>query len=366
MKNQMETLLAKVASIKANAKKVIIAVAIFATIFTIYQMYIMYYYPIHYTGQQQRSANGGTVAIPLTKLETPTAAAASLMADTVAINSETRGRSSDVALPLIMTRPFDKTNASDYYGVVEVSRTKSATLSITSPPSYFEVVVYEYPSWDVAFAETNLSELPFDFLPEGNYATVVFSVEDGIRGELTKCANSGRKPPPARSHRSSTPSIAAARDDAIASAVAGLSSRGTNEVLRVKSSPSVIWPLPVFTRVETLYVPVPRSAVNVYVSIPSYGYVIEGRDAHLGSIIHETNYAAIYRAIPQNPATINMGTEVHANNRVVSLTVVYPDIDPTNAESASPSTCLFAFSENQPPINIEPPTPISAPLLNEI
>jgi hypothetical protein len=90
-----------------------------------------------------------------------------------------RGRATTAPPPLAMLRPYDAENPGDYFGTVTLTSADAAEVRVSScdgeTGSYFEVVVYEYPSWNVAYAETCTPVVPLDFLAHGTYAVVVFA-----------------------------------------------------------------------------------------------------------------------------------------------------------------------------------------------
>lgn len=281
------------------------------------------------------------------------------------------GRNPGAAAPLRVLRPFDERAPANYYGVVTISKRESATLHVhaggnadsdgVSSPSYFEVVIYSQPDWLAVFSEVNISETPLDFLPKGSYAVAVFCAGNGTKGALEICENRGRPRPAERaSRRSFSAQATEARSEGLASTVALVAPTGTTEILRVHSSPVRQWPPPVLSRIETVYAVVPKTAVAVYASVPAFGFVVDGEREHLQSVAHENNGAIIYRAIAQ-PPTLAGGwgaTREKADDgdreravleeeglRVVSLTVVYPNICPLVASNdLHPKLTVFVFA----------------------
>lgn len=241
--------------------------------------------------------------------------------------------------PITIFRPFNQSLPSDYYGVFKVDRTNSATLIVSNSAGYHEVVVYKYPSWEIAYAETNISEVPMDFLESGNYVVAVFSPSKEIEGALNLTKNTMRPEPKSKIHRVTSTQVAENRDIAVAASVNALNPTGTREILRMHASDLPIWPKPVYTRVQTLTTTIPPSASAIFVAVPSYGYILEGADEHLGQIVHEGNNAAIYRA-----ATQTSGSLFGTGDRFIYITVLYPDISPTSPTLTSPTTTAFVFA----------------------
>lgn len=248
---------------------------------------------------------------------------------------------------MTMARPQNPNNPQDTHGIFTIDRSNSATLTVTTDGGYHEVVCYRYPSWEVVYAETNITEVPFDFLENGNYIVHVFSTSREIRGSLDIARNTNRPRPESRSHRVITSQVSESREEAVNASIDALAPLGTKEILRIESSETNIWPKPVYSRLQTLYSRIPDEAVAVFISVPSYGYILEGAEEHLGQLVHEGHNAAIYRAAAQHPA-LSGGRIMDSNiretqERVISLTVLYPDINPDSPIKISPSTTMYVY-----------------------
>lgn len=262
------------------------------------------------------------------------------------------------APPLKVFRPFNEQKPSNYFGTVSITRSKSATLHVTSA-GYFEVVIYSQPDWKPVFAEANIAETPLDFLAKlapatdaatkGAYAVTIFSTSDDTRGHLLFGENRERPRPAERAvRRQFDPKLTVMREEGIASTVDFVAPRGTSELLRVHASASHVWPPPVLTRVETVYAVVPENAVAVYVTIPAFGFVVEGEREHLASVVHENNGTIVYRAVAQPPFLAGGGGAVESRRdtalRVVSITTVYPCVSPeVSSEDLHPKTCVYVY-----------------------
>jgi hypothetical protein len=290
--------------------------------------------------------------IPLVKLESPMVNSQETLSapDSGTLTITGRGKTSES--PITIFRPYNHKTPADYYGVFRVDKSSSATLVVSNTEGYHEVVVYKYPSWEVSYAETNINEVPMDFLENGDYVIAVFSPSLEIRGTLQTAPNTSRPRPKSRVHRVTSAQIAENRDITVAASVNALAPTGTREILRVFASETSIWPKPVFTRIQTLYTPIPPTATAIFISVPSYGYVMEGADEHLGQVIHEGNNAAVYRAVAR-PAALAGGklvdattdpTTIDSVGRVISVTVMYPDISPDSPATTSPGTAVFVFA----------------------
>jgi len=249
-------------------------------------------------------------------------------------------------------RPYNPEAPEDYYGVFTVSASKSATLVIDKGPEYFEVVVYSFPDWKVVYAETNVPLIHMDFLPHGDYATVIFSIGDdsNTSGFLEISRNSKRDKPASKSHRMTSKNVAKTRNDCISRIAKSAAPADASEYMCVGSSPVFMWPGSIYTRVEQITVPVPTDSLGIIVAIPSYAYIVSGADEYLGNIVHEANSIVVYKASPK----FSEMTEVHGddddfdvvsngNNSTISLTVVYPDIDPESPEPISPPTEAYVY-----------------------
>lgn len=289
----------------------------------------------------------------LVKLETPPTVSTTTItsftdSEDVSASSTTSPKTSSTALtkassvlsesfyktPLLLSRPFNKESPGDYYGTVKITKKQSAKLTVSSN-HYFEVVIYTYPGWKVVYAETNINEIPFDFLDEGTYSVVVFSV-DSIIGELEITKNTNRLKPPSRFHRITSSEVAEKRDETLSHVVDSLSPKGTVRAIHITSSPFTVWPGAVYTRVETLYAVVPEETVAIFATFPSYGMIVDGVDDHLGSLAHEGNSSAVYRIISKQHES--------GNYRYVSMTIVYPDISPDSPIPISPTCSLFIYT----------------------
>ena len=185
------------------------------------------------------------------------------------------------------------------------------------------------------YAETNINEIPFDFLEEGTYTVVVFSV-DSVIGELELTKNKNRLKPPARFHRITSSEVAEKRDENLSRVIETLSPKGTVRAIQIGSSPFTVWPGPIYTKVETLYAVVPEETVAIFGTFPSYGMIVEGAEEHLGSLAHEGNSSAVYRIISKQHES--------GNYRFVSMAIVYPDISPESPVPISPLCSLFIYT----------------------
>jgi hypothetical protein len=250
--------------------------------------------------------------------------------------------------PLFQARPYCPSKPDDYFGVITISSRKSATLTINltaETHGYSEVVVYNYPEWTIVYSETGLSELPFDFLPDGTYTAIVYATAP-VEGVLETCRNRKRSAPVKRVHRTTNQLVSDMRNASADSVVSALAPSGTSLVDTVQAEPVFVWPGTVFTRVETLSAVVSPDTAAIYIALPAYGFVVEGANEHLGPLIHEGNCTAIYRAVlsPQK-----MSSTVNQIENRIHLTVVYPNIDPTFSHNASPNTTLYVFGHNNSP-----------------
>jgi hypothetical protein len=240
---------------------------------------------------------------------------------------------------LFQARPFSASRPDDYFGIIEVSSRRSAVLTVNlsaKAHGYSEVVVYRYPEWTVAYADTYVTELAFDFLPHGNYTAIVYAVAP-VEGVVETCRNKNRPAPAKRSHRVTNRDTADNRNASTDSVVSANAPAGSYSYNIIPSKHTNVWPGTVFTRVETINTNIDSDVTGMFISVPSYGFVVEGANKHLGSLIHEGNNTAIYRVLSSHDSS------------KISITVVYPDMDPKSI--ISPSTCLYTFKP--PPSSID-------------
>jgi hypothetical protein len=289
--------------------------------------------------------------IPLTKLETPLPNQGNGNRRSIGIFGK-----NSIDQPLLQYRPFDTQKLDDYYGIITVTDTQSGHLTVSSHSTndYFEVVIYKYPTWTVAYAETNISELDLDFLEKGNYVIIVFAVEP-VEGYFSIIAQNNRKRPVAKNHRLFQRKLANAKDENAERIIYNHICGGSSELFRISSNPAYIWPGAIFTRVETLYFSTPIETTEIFITVPSYGFIVEGANEHLGTLLHEGDSVSIYRAIAKYPweaggsgaskdnEKIATPPSTEHSDMVVSITVVYPNIDPDSEATISPSLRAFIF-----------------------
>ncbi len=287
---------------------------------------------------------------------------------------------------LFVARPYSADMPNDYFGVIEITETAAAAVHTSTTDGYFEVVVYEYPSWNIVYAETCVSELPLDFLDPGMYTVLVFSAVPASGKLVHHRRNRARERPQPRAHRSFSRDIAMLRDDAIESVITHNAPEGHARILCQVAAPVSRWPAPVYTHMESLFVVVPPHATHMFVSLPAYGIIIEGAREHIHELVHSGDGTSIHRAVarplsaagrrPQGLETVGVETalpetgvdahrlmpiggvdhydstsvELPENALVVSLTVVYPDMDPKSVRDShgpSPRVALFVFADDE-------------------
>lgn len=252
--------------------------------------------------------------------------------------------------PLLMIRSNSATNVD---GAFSLTNAMSGTLYISSTSGVHEVVIYKYPSYEIAFAETNISEVCLNFLGVGEYICWVFSVSDSATANLKlhpRPLNISFTRPLPKLHRDVLPAVAKIREDRILGAIKMFAPPHSDLILTVESQPSTIWPKPMYTRVESIFATIPDEATAIFLSVPSYGYVVNGALEHLGPIVHEIANCAIYRVVSK-PITAAGSTDNadlfmalrNTKKSVVSLRVVYPEISPS-CLTVSPMTKIFVFS----------------------
>lgn len=281
----------------------------------------------------------------LRKLESPIAATTFRKEEITAPG--VYGRGAFASPPILMSRPYNTNAPGDYYGVVRITSNISATLSVSSQGDYYEVVIYSYPDWTPVFSEVNITEIPFDFLEAGTYTVVVFSISP-VKGEISMCKNTSRPKPFARAHRLCSEKVASLREDAITEAVSLLAPQDSIEIVRATSSPTYVWPSTVHTKIETVFTIVPDDATAIFVTVPSFGYIVEGGNEHLASIVHERAGVAIYRAVAQ-PPSISGGRLVEGSMddsecRVISITAIFPNIEPESAKTGLPKLGVHVYA----------------------
>lgn len=243
--------------------------------------------------------------------------------------------------PIQVLRPFNPKNPSNYFGVVKITRARSATLHVESD-GYFEIGVYTQPDWTPVFSRVGSAETPLDWLAKSGvgagrgFAVVVFAASQDAKGHLEICANRNRpKPAESASPRRFDPDLAHSREEGIASTIDFIAPRGTSEILRIHAAPAFVWPAPVLTRVETVYAVIPDNAVAVYAVVPAFGFVVEGEKDHLAAVVHENNGAVVHRAVAR-PTSDGL--------RVVCLTAVYPNVAPeTTSRGLTPKTSIYVY-----------------------
>jgi hypothetical protein len=256
-----------------------------------------------------------------------------------------------------MYRPFNLNNPGDFYGTIEITQTRSATLTISAAGDDFEVVIYSYPDWSTVYSNTNLHEVPFDFLPPGLYTAIVFSTSASvvIEGALDVCTTSRRKKPPEKAHRKCAPYVTDLRDQAAAAAVEASAPSGTTETSRVVSYPAFLWPSPVHTKIEELFASIPAhtaATASFFIAVPAYGVIVSGFEDHFVEKIHEGNHTSIYSAVAKEPTMPSVNSDVEDENSddeefvIISVIVAYPGMDgsATRAETISPTTTLFVYN----------------------
>lgn len=242
--------------------------------------------------------------------------------------------------PLWIYRPYSETLPANYYGAVNISRAWSATVR-TNSSDYHEIVVYAYPLWEIVAATTTplSGEFSLDFLAPGTYTVAVFS-PNPIEGSMQMCRNEKRSRPADKTYRVTSAETAAYRNAAAESAVASLVPVDAEQLLRISSAPTFLWPPTRYTHVETVFAVVPEAAAVAFIVVPSYGYITEGGEEHLGPMLHEGAGFAIYRGIA---ATLESQNPESAAVMYISLTVAYPDISPASPVAVSPKTMVYIY-----------------------
>lgn len=257
-------------------------------------------------------------------------------------------------MPMIRKGFFNPKSPENFFGSFSVSSDKSAVINITSMSDanrvgYTEIVVYTFPDWKVAFSGICTDELFMDDFAPGNYCAVVFSPFQFSATLETGIANTRKKRPLPRPLKSFTKESADLRECAIDSIVSTdvnnnkrdlKFGRDFVELACVSSYPVFMWPGAVHTRVESVEVSVPEKTLIAYLTLPSYGFVTEGRehiDTKNGSavLVHEGDCIAIYKIKPPS----SPGSKIR-------VTVVYPGMESkTNVVNTvlSPPILFYAF-----------------------
>lgn len=239
-------------------------------------------------------------------------------------------------------RPYNPLATDDFFGIINITNRKSVKLTVYPSPQtngYFEVVIYKYPEWRVVYSETSINELYLDFLPAGEYASIIYSIAP-IEGVLETCRNNKRPKPNFKSHRLTNQHVIDLRNAANDSFISSIAPNNAEEYEIIDSKPVFMFPGTVYTRVENITTNLfdlsttneNESVKEAFLVLPSYGYVVEGAEKHIGALIHESNNSAIYR-IKNNTGNWN---------EQIKISVVYPDIDTKMTEN-SPSTNIYAF-----------------------
>jgi len=242
---------------------------------------------------------------------------------------------------LIVARPvFDSVGAlsdNNFFGVFEVSDEYSAVLNITETTgenTYNEIVVYSYPDWKVAYANTKVDEVFFDTLKPGKYCLALFSVEK-LKSVITlPIENLGKPLPLHRPHRKTSGTNHDSREASIESVVLTTANEPISEALNVKSTPIFVWPGAVYTRVENINTVVSPNIKKLLLTVPSFGFISEGYAQHIGAgnKVHEGDNTSVYKVVTDD-------------KNMVNITVVYPNIDPESEVVISPSLTLYGFED---------------------
>lgn len=358
-----------------HSRVIVIAIAAIAVFAITAAMLFRSYWKPRTTSSSTSGGGGGGASASAESLASPAAertidfvatASAAATADrrTVAPSTALVALADGAAAPhrssLTIVRTRSDSNAD---GSFVLSEDAGGTISASSDSGTHEIVMYRYPSYEIAHSEPNVTELVIDFLPPGEYTCFVFAIGSAVDAKLTlrkkRTGTTTMRRPPSRIHRSTLETIAKTREARIAGIVESLAAPGSRLVFAASSAPSQMWPRPLYMRVETLSAAVPDETTELFIVVPSYGFVVSGAVEHLGPVIHESANFAIYRCVarPFTTAarsdfaflqrrrrdTAASSSTSRDDHNTINVQVVYPDMA-ISATHLSPQTRVFMFA----------------------